>query len=233
MMKHMLQPMFKRALLTAAVSFSVAGIAAASPAAPREGAEYRTLAAPLATQAQGKKVEVIEFFMYHCPACNVLDPALAEWVKKQGDAIQFRRIHVPHTGPADPEAHLFLALEAMKLDEAMHTKVLASWHTERRRLKTDEDNVDWAVRNGLDKAQFLAVYNSFGVQARLRNLGKLVDSYGIDGTPTLVVNGRHITSPSMVSEANPGLQRSAVEPAALQVLDTLVKKAQQEQAAAK
>lgn len=229
----MMKLLFKRALLAAAVSLAVAGVATASPAAPREGAEYRTLAAPLATQAQGKKVEVIEFFMYHCPACNVLDPALAEWVRKQGDAIQFRRIHVPHTGPADPEAHLFLTLEAMKLDEAMHTKVLASWHTERRRLKTDEDNVEWAVRSGLDKAQFLAVYSSFGVQARLRNLGKLVDSYGIDGTPTLVVNGRYISSPSMVAEANPDLARSALEPAAMQVMDALVRKAQQEQAAAK
>jgi thiol:disulfide interchange protein DsbA len=225
--------MMKQTLLAVAAAVAVAGAtfagaAGASPAVPRDGAEYRTLASPVSPQAQGKKVEVIEFFMYHCPACNMLEPGLAAWVKKQGDAIQFRRIHVPHTGAADPEAHLFLTLEAMKLDDSMHGKVLNTWHVERKRLKTDEDNLDWAVKNGLDKAQFQSAYNSFGVLTRLRNLEKLVGSYRVDGTPTVVINGRYLTSPSIVSESNPNLPRPSVEAAAFQVMDALVLKAQQE-----
>jgi hypothetical protein len=35
------------------------------------------------------------------------------------------------------------------------------------------------MRNGLDKVQFPAVYNAFGVQARPRDLGQRVDSDGI------------------------------------------------------
>ena len=231
--KHAVGNALKRTLLAVAVAFAVTGTAAASPAAPRDGAEYRTLVSPVQAQAQGKKVEVIEFFMYHCPACNAIDAGLAAWVKKQGDAIQFRRIHVPHTGPADPEAHLFLTLEAMKLDESMHAKVLGAWHVERKRLKTDEDNVEWAARNGLDKAQFASVYNSFGVQARMRSLNKLVDSYRVDGTPTIVIDGRYLTSPAMVGESNPGLPREAVEQAAFQVMDALVQKVRQDQGGAK
>jgi thiol:disulfide interchange protein DsbA len=216
------------AMSMAAAALFAAGGASASPAVPRDGAEYRLLSAPVQVQAQGKKVEVIEFFMYHCPACNMLEPGLAEWVKKQGDAINFRRIHVPHNGAADPEAHLFLTLEALKLDESLHAKVLNTWHVERKRLKSDEDNVEWAVKNGLDKAQFLAAYNSFGVQTRLRNLEKLVGSYRVDGTPTLVINGRYLTSPSIVAEGNPNMPRQSVEAAAFQVMDALVLKAQQE-----
>ena len=60
----------------------------------QNGAEYTTLKTPQPVQAQGKKVEVIEFFMYHCPACYALEPAMLEWVKKQGDNISFRRIHI-------------------------------------------------------------------------------------------------------------------------------------------
>ncbi|WP_377704593.1 thiol:disulfide interchange protein DsbA/DsbL [Pseudoduganella sp. UC29_71] len=215
--------------LSLALAAAVAVLpASASPAVPRDGAEYRTLPSPVAPQAQGKKVEVVEFFMYHCPACNMLEPGLAAWVRKQGDAIQFRRIHVPHTGAADPEAHLFLTLEAMKLDDSMHDKVLHTWHVERKRLKSDEDNLEWAVRNGLDKAQFTAAYTSFGVQTRLRNLEKLVGSYRVEGTPTVVINGRYLTSPSIVAESNPNLPRQSVEAAAFQVMDALVLKAQQE-----
>jgi thiol:disulfide interchange protein DsbA len=222
--------MLKRTVIamSMAISMALAASASASPAVPRDGAEYRLLSAPVQVQAQGKKVEVIEFFMYHCPACNMLEPGLAAWVQKQGDAINFRRIHVPHNGAADPEAHLFLTLEALKLDESLHAKVLNTWHVERKRLKSDEDNVEWAVKNGLDKAQFLAAYNSFGVQTRLRNLEKLVGSYRVDGTPTLVINGRYLTSPSIVAEGNPNMPRQSVEAAAFQVMDALVLKAQQE-----
>src|SRR5438067_8722078 len=106
-------------LLAAAVSVP----ACASPANPQDGVDYLTVAQPQPVQASGKKVEVIEFFMYHCPVCNGLEPGFEEWVRKQGDRIQVRRIHMPYTGAADPEAHLYLTLEALgKLDQ-MHAKV--------------------------------------------------------------------------------------------------------------
>lgn len=204
-----------------------AGAAFASPSAPRNGAEYQTLATPMPVAPAGKKVEVIEFFMYHCPACNALEPALAAWVKKQGDAINFRRIHMPHM-PNDPEAHLFLALEALQLDAALHDKVLHTWHVERQRLRTDDDNIAWAVKQGIDKQKFLDAYHSFGVTTRLRNLEKLMNSYNVDSTPTLVINGRYLTSPSMVMEKNPDVPRASLEAATFQVVDALVAKSQQE-----
>jgi len=46
----------------------VASTAFASPADPKNGVDYQTLTAPQPVQAAGKKVEVIEFFAYHCPA---------------------------------------------------------------------------------------------------------------------------------------------------------------------
>lgn len=86
--------LFRTAALAAALLS--AGVAFASPSVPRNGAEYQTLSSAMPVAPAGKKVEVIEFFMYHCPACNALEPSLAAWVKKQGDTINFRRIHMPH-----------------------------------------------------------------------------------------------------------------------------------------
>lgn len=203
----------------------VASVAAASPASPRNGVEYTTLAVAQPVQASGKKIEVIEFFMYHCPACNELEPALLEWVKKQGDNIVFRRIHVPHNGANDPEAHLFLTLEAMKNEDALHGKVLRTWHVEHRRLMNDADNLDWAVKNGIDKARFLEYYNSFSVIAKLRNLTSTAANYQIDSTPTLVVDGRYLTSMALVDAGNPGTPRPQLEQATLQVVDALIAKA--------
>ena len=84
----------------------------------------------------------------------------------------------------------------------MHT-----WHVERKRLASDRDNLDWALKNGLDKTTFEGAYQSFGVQTRLKNLPRLAAGYQVDSTPTLIVGGRYLTNPSMVAGANPGLPR--------------------------
>lgn len=211
-----------RLKLVVAATALLAGAAFASPTAPKNGAEYTTLKTPQPVQAEGKKVEVIEFFMYHCPACYALEPAMLAWVKKQGDGIVFRRIHLPLTGENDPEAHMFLTLEAMKLEESLHAKLLSTWHVERRRLKSDADNVDWAVKNGVDKDKYLAAYNSFSVIAKLKSAGRVAGTYEVNSTPTLIVNGRYLTNPSMVDASNPGIPRPQLDQATLQVLDALV-----------
>ncbi|OEZ58500.1 MULTISPECIES: thiol:disulfide interchange protein DsbA/DsbL [unclassified Duganella] len=211
-----------RLKLAVAAAALLAGAAFASPTAPKNGAEYTTLKTPQPVLADGKKVEVIEFFMYHCPACYALEPAMLAWVKKQGDKIVFRRIHLPLTGENDPEAHMFLTLEAMKLEESLHAKLLTTWHVERRRLKSDADNLDWAVKNGVDKDKYLATYNSFSVITKLKNAGRVAGTYEVNSTPTLIVNGRYLTNPSMVDASNPGIPRQQLDQATLQVLDALV-----------
>ncbi|MES2128973.1 MAG: thiol:disulfide interchange protein DsbA/DsbL [Pseudomonadota bacterium] len=213
--------------LVVAIAGLLAGSAVASPANPAIGAEYVTLASPQAPQADGKKIEVIEFFMYHCPACNAIEPELAAWVKKHGDTVHFRRIHLPH-GTIDPEAHLFLTLEAMGKEDALHASVMQAWHVDHHRLKDDADNLDWALKNGLDKAKFQDAYNSFGVTTKLRNLTRLANNYAVNSTPTLVIDGRYQTNPSMVETSNRGLPRDDLARASMQVVDALVAKAASE-----
>lgn len=212
-------------LIAAALIAVAAGLAHASPEAPKEGAEYTVLKSPQPVQAAAGKVEVIEFFMYHCPACNALEPELVAWVKEHAGTVNFRRIHLPRGQDNDPETHLFLTLEAMKLDDEMHAKVLRTWHVDRQRLKSDSDNLEWAVRNGIDKEKFLAAYNSFSVLTRLRGLARLVANYGVEGTPTLIVDGRFMTTPTQIFGANKYLTGATVGKATMQVLDALVAKA--------
>jgi thiol:disulfide interchange protein DsbA len=202
----------------------VASTAFASPADPKLGAEYIQLGSPQPAQVVGKKVEVIEFFMYHCPHCYVLEPFLAEWVKKQGANINFKRVHMPMMGLKDPEAHLYLTLEAMgKLDE-MHAKVFKAIHVDRVRMASDEVVIDWAGKNGLDKKKFMDAWNSFGVMTKLNRLPAVLNAYKIDSVPTLVVDGRFMTSPSVVNASNPGMDETSLSKATIQVVDGIVAK---------
>ena len=204
-----------------------ASLAAASPAVPQNGVDYATLAQPQPVQANGKKVEVIEFFMYHCPVCNALEPLLLDWIRKEGDRIAVRRIHVPSTGPADPEAHLFLTLEALGRLGDMHEKVFKAVHVDHIRLNKDDAIIDWVAKNGIDRAKFLDAWNSFGVTTRLRQLRQVTANYQIDSAPTLIVGGRFLTNPRLLSNQMQGADREAVFKATLHVADKLVDKAAQ------
>jgi thiol:disulfide interchange protein DsbA len=207
-------------LLATAVS-----AAAASPANPQNGVDYTTLAQPQPVQATGKKVEVIEFFMYHCPVCNGLEAGFEEWVKKQGDRIQVRRIHMPYTGANDPEAHLYLTLEALGRVDDMHAKVFNAVHQQRIRLNQDAAIIDWVSANGIDRATFLNAWNSFGVMAKLRSLDRIINSYKVDSVPTIVVDGKYVTSPGMVHDSIKTNNPQEMFQGVLQVADALVAKA--------
>src|SRR5450631_3137878 len=72
-------------LLTAvAASFSASASAATtlSPPTPwQEGVNYTRLVPAQPTSAPAGQVEVIEFFWYSCPHCNVIDPLVEAWRK--------------------------------------------------------------------------------------------------------------------------------------------------------
>jgi thiol:disulfide interchange protein DsbA len=207
-----------------AASF-VASAAFASPTDPQNGVDYITLAQPQPTQATGKKVEVIEFFMYHCPHCNALEPYFEQWVKKQGDKIVLRRVHMPSQGPDDPEAHLYLTLEALgKLDQ-MHAKVFKAVHVDRIRLTDDAKIIDWVSKNGVDRQTFLNAWNSFGVTTKLHRQRQLVDTYKIDGVPTVIIDGKYLTSPSVLAAALKSNDEQKLFAATLQTMDALVERA--------
>ena len=216
----------RRSLRFALVAASlVASTAFASPTNPQNGVEYTTLSSPQPVQAAGKKVEVIEFFAYHCPACYALEAGMVDWAKKNADKVNFRRIHLPFQGAADPEAHLFLTLEAMGKEAELHPKILNAVHVQRIRLMKDDQIIDWVTKNGVDKAKFMETWNSFGVMTKLRRLGQTATGYQVSGTPTLIVDGKYQTSPGQVAEKLKINDRNQMLQAHFQVLDALVAKA--------
>jgi len=213
----------RRLVLLAATLFASAAFA--SPTAPVEGVEYTSLPTPQPVTAAGKKVEVIEFFMYHCPHCNAFEPELEKWVKKQGDKILFRRVHFPYSGPNDPEAHLFLTLEAMGKAEEMQPKVFKAFHVDHIRLTQDDAILDWVGRNGIDRAKFKSTWDSFGVATKLRRTPQIIADYKVPSVPAIVIDGKYLTSPALAQMAVKATSEPQVFNATVQIMDALVAKA--------
>lgn len=215
----------RKLLLAACLLWLSSGSAFASPTAPVAGADYTVLTNPQPVSSTGKKVEVIEFFMYHCPACYQLEPALLAWVKKQGDNITFKRVHLPHNGDKDAETRMFLTLQALGLEDTLHAKILNTWHVEHKMLRNDDDNINWAIQNGIDKNRYIDTYFSFSVASKISALPRLAESYLVNSTPTLVVDGRFVTGPAVLQQGNPGMPIADLDTGLLQVADYLVEKA--------
>lgn len=204
---------------------TLAFVAAAAGAADfKNGLDYNTVDGP--RPETGKKVEVLEFFMYHCPHCNVLDPLLANWVKKNGDKVVFRRMHMGD----DAQAHAFYTLEALNITN-LHEKIFHAIHVDRNRLNTDQALLDFLVKNGVDKAKYLAAFNSFGVQAKLKRAQQVAAQYKLDSVPALVVDGRYTTSPVVAGHGVSSVEEA--HKAMFAVVDSLVARSLQERAAKK
>jgi thiol:disulfide interchange protein DsbA len=213
-------------LCAAAIGFGAA--ASAFAAEPKNGVEYLTLPEVQNTDA-GNKVEVTEFFAYYCPHCNRFEPLLAEWVKKQGANIVFKRVHVTGGAGVMPQQRLFYTLEALGLLGEYHDKVFNAMHVERQRLGSDEAVLDWAVKSGIDRARFIDAWNSFGVQAKLRRANAMMAAYRINEWPMVAIDGRFMTSPSQAGTGAKAPQTETEQQQdALQVMDYLVAKAKAE-----
>lgn len=206
----------------AALSLSLlAAGASATPDNPQNGADYRTLAKAQQTES-GKKVEVTEFFWYACPHCNALEPSLVGWVKKQGDNIAFKRVPVAFRESMVPQQKLYYALEAMGKVEELHHKVFFAIHVQRNPLTTEAQIADFIAAQGIDRKQFLNVFNSFGVQSKARRAMQLQKDYEVDGVPLIAVDGRFITSPYIIARSIGNRPEPVLNAATLDVLDWLV-----------
>lgn len=208
--------------ILAALSFCLIAVtAAASPANPKSGAEYLTLPRAQPTDS-GNKVEVTEFFWYSCPHCSAFEPDLEAWVKKQGDKIVFKRVPVLFRAEMIPEQRLYYALEAMGKSEQLQKRIFHAIHVEHQRLDNPNTIADFVAKQGIDKQKFVTLYNSFGVETKVKRAAQLQQEYKIDGVPTIAIDGRFLTSPGIVGAAIGNQSEAALHAAALQVMDWLV-----------
>ena len=54
--------------------------------------------------------------------------------------------------------------------------------------------VEWAAANGIDRKRWLDAYTSPAVDAKVERAKALSEAYTVAVTPTLVVDGRYLTS---------------------------------------
>jgi thiol:disulfide interchange protein DsbA len=172
----------------------------------KDGTDYLTLDKPALTEAPAGQVEVVEFFWYSCPHCNSFEPQFDAWAKKVPKDVSVRRVPVAFRPDFEPQQRLYYVLEGLNKVNELHKKAFYAIHVEKQALNTAEEVAGWAEKQGINKAKFIEMYNSFSVSTKVRKATQLQDAYKVDGVPALGVGGRYFTSGSLAQSMERALQ---------------------------
>ena len=150
-------------------------------------------------QQESKSIIIYEFFWYGCPHCYNLEPTMERIEADLDKDTKIVKLPVALRDSWIPHAKLYYALQQMgKIDE-VHNLIFEEIHLEDNRLNTEQQMVDFLGKHGIDTDEFTERYNSFGTEARIKKASNLAKKYQINSVPTIIVNGKYLTSGSYVS----------------------------------
>ena len=150
-------------------------------------------------QQESKSIIIYEFFWYGCPHCYNLEPTMERIEADLDKDTKIVKLPVALRDSWIPHAKLYYALQQMgKIDE-VHNLIFEEIHLEDNRLNTEQQMVDFLGKHGIDTNKFIEKYNSFGTEARIKKASNLAKKYQINSVPTIIVNGKFLTSGSYVS----------------------------------
>lgn len=169
-------------------------------AEPQMGKDFKKTAREIPTEA-GNKIEVIEVFWYGCPHCYAMDPVLNKWVEQLPEDVVFKRIPGLPQPQWEPMAKAYYAMEDLGVLEKHHTDLFEAIHGEngfKRIALDDKVAIAWLSKiSGIDKEKVKAAFYSFSMRSRLTQARNFFRSSGATGVPSLVIDGRYITSSTM------------------------------------
>lgn len=198
-------------------SFASAALAAASPSpttspsagAPNwvEGKNYVLVPQPQKPDLPKGKVLVTEVFSYACPACNQFQPYMQKLVKSLPPNAVVDYLPAAFNPSEDwPMFQLaYVTAQSLGIADRAHdamfeavwtTGELATTDSGSGTLKAHMPTIEDAARfyqkqTGVPAAKFLEASKSFAVDIKVRHDEDLMRAYGIDRTPTLIVNGKY------------------------------------------
>jgi thiol:disulfide interchange protein DsbA len=176
-----------------------------------EGKNYFTIE-PAQPTGIPDKIVVTEAFSYACPACNAFHTTADQLAQSlPSNAVM---TYLPVSFRPDENFPLFqrayFAAKALGVadktydamfDAVWKTGELASDDLTTGRPKpqsawpTIDDVAKFYAKYGIDPKEFVAVANSFSINTQMKRADDMVKAYAVDGTPTIIVNGKYRFTP--------------------------------------
>jgi len=184
------------------------GLAVVSSATAQEaweaGKHYFPVEPPQATQT-GDRIEVLEVFSYACPACNAFQPFVNKTKASLPKNAEMRYLPAAFRADEDWPAfqRAFFAADALGLVDKTHDAMFdAVWKEGSLKINdpvtrrlvspmpTIEDIGKFYAKYGVTAEDFVGTANSFAVNTKMKRADAQIKAYGVDSTPTIIVNGK-------------------------------------------
>lgn len=137
-------------------------------------------------------VEVTEVFSYLCNHCMTFEPYMQAWKGRMPEGVTLSRIPVEFGRSTWAlYARAYVTASVMGIAEESHTAMMDALWKENRQMRNMDQLADFYAGFGVEKAQFLSTAQSFAVDMRMRREQQLARSWGVNATPTMIVNGKY------------------------------------------
>ena len=173
-----------------AASAVFAADAPATAAKWEEGKNYFKVDPPQPT-ATGDQVEVLEVFSYACPHCAHFQPYAEQLKQSLPAGAVFAYMPAIFNPSWEPFARAYYTAESLGVLDQTHQAVFDALHRDHLPMRTIDELAGFYAQHGVDKAKFLATSASFEVESKLSRAQQIVRADGVDGTPSIVVDGKY------------------------------------------
>lgn len=159
---------------------------------PQPGTEYTPIVPPVPV-APGKP-EIVEVFNFKCPHCYDLHPHVQAWLKKNPDRYQYRSLPVYWGRQTDLPLRAAFAADFLGRGPQMKDAIFKAQFDNNLNIENIHEMGFIAEEAGLDVENFKNQLQSFGVSSKVNQALSLQKAFGVNSTPTLVVNGKYQVS---------------------------------------
>lgn len=140
----------------------------------------------------GDKQQLVEIFSYLCTHCNTFEPYIENWKKRMPPGVEFSRNPAVFGRESwELYARGYVTAKMMGVPDEAHSALMEKIWKEKDILRNMDELATFYSQFGLDKNKFLSTARSFAVDGKLRKDQALIQSWGIRGTPALVLNGKY------------------------------------------
>jgi thiol:disulfide interchange protein DsbA len=162
-----------------------------APAPYTEGNEYVTLPGPHQRYSSDGKVEVVEVFSYGCIHCAHFAPIAEKLRKELPPGVVFKLMPAPFSAEWLPFARAYYAAKQLGVVDRTHLQLFVAKFAQNYPINSMDELADFYAREGVNREQFMRIATSDETTAKMKSDLALIQKWGVDGTPSLVVNGKY------------------------------------------
>ena len=167
------------------------------PAAADSMEAYYRLIGPGQSTKAGARIEVVEIFWYGCPRCYAFEPYLQNWLASKPDNVDFRLMPGMLNSRWVHHARAFYISEYLGVHDQIHSRLFNAIHQDGKNIFERTSIREFFIEQGIDAGNYDRAYNSSEVNTSVRYAYDLQTRLKIRSVPTIIINGKYITSPAM------------------------------------